>query len=75
MWPEIHLHHHLVSESPRLRPTQMSVGLAEVAAKRREWAALGDKQRHKRCGGRCSRRCWARASVATSSITITSGWR
>ena len=45
MWPQIH-HHHLRSESPdRLRPTQMSVGLAEVAIKRREWAALGRKAR------------------------------
>ena len=45
MWPEVH-HHDLVSEAPgRLRPTQMSVGLAEVARKRREWAALGPKQR------------------------------
>ena len=51
MWPEFrhhYHHHHLVSESPlKLRPTQMSVGLAEVAAKRSEWAQLGDKQRHK----------------------------
>jgi hypothetical protein len=47
MWPEVHLHHHLVSEEPaRLRPTQMTVGLAEVAIKRREWAALGKKERH-----------------------------
>ncbi|MBS0387736.1 MAG: ParB/Srx family N-terminal domain-containing protein [Proteobacteria bacterium] len=39
-------HHHLASEAPeRLRPTQMSVGLVEVARKRREWAALGRKQR------------------------------
>jgi hypothetical protein len=46
MWPELHLHHHLVSEDPaRLRPTQMTVGLAEVAIKRREWAALGKKER------------------------------
>jgi hypothetical protein len=45
MWPEVH-HHHLASEAPeRLRPTQMSVGLAEVARKRREWAGLGRKQR------------------------------
>ena len=45
MWPELQ-HHHLSSAAPlRLRPTQMSVGLAEVAAKRREWAALGRKQR------------------------------
>jgi hypothetical protein len=45
MWPEV-IHHHLSSESPeRLRPTQMSVGLAEVATKRREWAALGRKAR------------------------------
>jgi hypothetical protein len=47
MWPEVHLHHHLVSEDPtRLCPTQMTVGLAEVAIKRREWAALGKKERH-----------------------------
>lgn len=46
MWPELHLHHHLVSEDPaRLRPTQMTVGLAEVAIKRREWAALDKKGR------------------------------
>ena len=49
MWPEFHHHyhhHHLISETPlRLRPTQMSVGMAEVAVKRREWAALGAKQR------------------------------
>jgi hypothetical protein len=45
MWPEVN-HQHLSSESPeRLRPTQMSVGLAEVATKRREWAALGRKAR------------------------------
>jgi hypothetical protein len=45
MWPEIN-HHHLSIEAPeRLRPTQMSVGLAEVATKRREWAALGKKAR------------------------------
>lgn len=47
MWPEVHQHHHLVSEDPaRLRPTQMTVGLAEVAIKRRAWAALGKKARH-----------------------------
>ncbi len=46
MWPELHLHHHLVNEDPaRLRPTQMTVGLAEVAIKRREWAALDKKER------------------------------
>lgn len=45
MWPEFE-HHHLSSEAPeRLKPTQMSVGLEEVAAKRREWAALGRKDR------------------------------
>jgi hypothetical protein len=68
MWPEFHhhyRHHHLLPVAPRkLRPTQMSVGLAEVAAKRREWAALGEKQRDKQLrrqvfpavlgpGGRC----------------------
>jgi len=47
MWPEVHIHHHLVREDPaRLRPTQMTVGLAEVAIKRREWAAIDKKQRH-----------------------------
>ena len=48
MWPEFHYHHHhLIREAPlKLRPTQMSVGLAEVAAKRREWAALGVRERH-----------------------------
>jgi hypothetical protein len=47
MWPEIQLNHHLVSAEPAaLRPTQMTVGLAEVAIKRREWAALSHKQRH-----------------------------
>jgi hypothetical protein len=46
MWPELHRHHHLVSEDPaRLRPTQMTVGLAEVEIKRREWAALDKKER------------------------------
>lgn len=45
MWPEL-AHHHLVSESPdRLRPTQISVGLAEVAAKRRGWVTLSKKER------------------------------
>ena len=45
MWPE-YPQHHLRRETPkRLRPTQMSVGYAEVAAKRREWAALGGKAR------------------------------
>lgn len=52
MWPEFHHHyhhHHLIPESLlKLRPTQMSVGLAEVATKRREWTRLGNKQRHKR---------------------------
>jgi hypothetical protein len=47
MWPELHLHHHLLSEPlARLRPTQMTVGLAEVAIKRQEWAALNHKERH-----------------------------
>ncbi len=45
MWFE-YPQHHLRREAPgRLRPTQMSVGYAEVAAKRREWAALGHKAR------------------------------
>lgn len=46
MWTDLHRHHHLVSEEPaRLRPTQMTVGRAEVATKRREWAALDHKER------------------------------
>jgi hypothetical protein len=46
MWPEVQLNHRLVSAEPsQLRPTQMTVGLAEVAIKRREWAALGHKKR------------------------------
>lgn len=46
MWPELHRHHHLVSAEPaKLRPTQMTVGRAEVATKRREWAALNHKER------------------------------
>jgi hypothetical protein len=45
MWPE-YPQHHLARENPaRLRPTQMSVGFAEVAAKRKEWATLGRKAR------------------------------
>jgi hypothetical protein len=38
--------HHLISVPlNELRPTQMTVGLAEVAAKREEWAGLGKKAR------------------------------
>ena len=45
MWPEVN-HHHLATAAPeRLRPTQMTVGLAEVATKRREWAGLSRKAR------------------------------
>jgi hypothetical protein len=41
-------HHHLVaSELRALRPTQITVGLAEVARKREEWAALPKKARRK----------------------------
>jgi hypothetical protein len=47
MWPAVQLNHHLVGAEPaKLRPTQMTVGLAEVAIKRREWAALTHKERH-----------------------------
>ncbi len=39
-------HHHFVdAELLELRPTQMTAGFAEVALKRREWAALGKKDR------------------------------
>jgi len=45
MWAGEH-QHKLVAESPsRLRPTQFTVGYAEVGVKRRAWAAMG---RHKR---------------------------
>ena len=38
--------HHLVSVPlSELRPTQITVGLAEVAVKREEWAALGKRAR------------------------------
>ena len=44
MWPEFHhhyRHHHLVRVEPlKLRPTQMSVGLVEVTAKRRECSEI-----------------------------------
>ncbi|MBC7664261.1 MAG: chromosome partitioning protein ParB [Caulobacter sp.] len=39
-------HHHFVeAEILELRPTQMTAGFAEVAVKRREWAALSKKDR------------------------------
>jgi hypothetical protein len=40
------LHHPLLSIAPsKLRPTQLTVGKAEVAAKRAEWERLGRKKR------------------------------
>ncbi len=40
------MHHHFVEAGLRdLRPTQMTAGFAEVALKRREWAALSKKER------------------------------
>ncbi len=40
------LHHPLLSIAPaKLRPTQVTVGKAEVAAKRAEWEKLGRKKR------------------------------
>lgn len=42
-------HHHLIEvEVAALRPTQVTVGIAEVAKKRAEWHTLGKKDRHKR---------------------------
>ena len=42
-------HQHLIEvEISTLRPTQITVGTAEVALKRAEWAKLGKKERHKR---------------------------
>ena len=41
-------HQHLVEvQISKLRPTQMTVGRAEVEAKRREWQALGRKARER----------------------------
>ena len=38
MWPA-EQHHHILGASPiQLRPTQITVGYAEVREKRREWA-------------------------------------
>jgi hypothetical protein len=43
------LHHHLIEvEIKNLRPTQITVGTAEVAIKRAEWAKLNKKERNKR---------------------------
>lgn len=42
-------HQHLIEvDISTLRPTQITVGTAEVAVKRAEWAKLGKKERHKR---------------------------
>ena len=47
MWPA-EQHHHIVTAAPaQLRPTQITVGYAEVRVKRREWAALGRHLRRK----------------------------
>lgn len=42
----MHAHHPLLSIAPnRLRPTQVTVGMAEVRAKRAQWAGLGRRKR------------------------------
>jgi len=42
----VHAHHPLLSVAPgKLRPTQATVGMAEVRAKRAEWGGLGKKRR------------------------------
>jgi hypothetical protein len=42
------VHHHLIeADLTELRPTQCTVGMAEVAAKRAEWARLGRHERSK----------------------------
>lgn len=42
----MHAHHPLLSIAPgKLRPTQVTVGMAEVRAKRSQWARLGKKKR------------------------------
>ncbi|MDE2306651.1 MAG: chromosome partitioning protein ParB [Xanthomonadaceae bacterium] len=46
--------HPLLSVAPaRLRPTQLSVGKAEVAAKRAQWEKLGRKKRKALLGSHC----------------------
>ena len=48
MWPD-HPQHLLHSASPGdLRPTQLTVGLGEVRAKRAEWAGLGRHEQRRR---------------------------
>jgi hypothetical protein len=43
------LHHHLVPVSlAEMRPTQITVGLAEVKQKREQWRGLGRKERRQR---------------------------
>jgi hypothetical protein len=46
--------HPLLSIAPaKLRPTQLTVGKAEVAAKRAEWEKLGRKKRRELLGKHC----------------------
>lgn len=48
------MNHPLLHVAPgKLRPTQMSVGKAEVAAKRKEWETLGKKQRKELLASHC----------------------
>ena len=47
----MHTHHPLESVPPaELRPTQLTVGYAEVVAKRAEWKQLGRKKRRELLG-------------------------
>ena len=44
--PELLAHHPILNVAPtKLKPTQISVGRAEVAAKRKQWKSLGKKKR------------------------------
>jgi len=48
------VHHPLLSVAPgALRPTQLTVGKAEVAAKRAEWESLGKKKRKQLLEAHC----------------------
>ena len=47
-------HHHLVqADLSKLRPTQITVGYAEVVRKRIEWAGMPKKARHRLLGSHC----------------------
>ena len=56
-----------------LRPTQITVGMREVAAKRKRWRETGGKKGAKFLGKHMIPSCSARKTGITSSITTI--WR